>query len=35
MMYGDGAVTFVSDNVDITVWRNLSTIAGGEGDTNL
>jgi hypothetical protein len=35
MLYGDGAVTFVSDNVDITVWRNLSTIAGGEGDTNL
>jgi hypothetical protein len=35
MLYGDGAVTFVSENVDITVWRNLSTIAGGEGDTNL
>jgi hypothetical protein len=35
MLYGDGAVTFVSENVDITVWRNLSTIAGNEVDTNL
>jgi prepilin-type N-terminal cleavage/methylation domain-containing protein len=35
MLYGDSAVTFVSDTVDITVWRNLSTIAGGEQDTNL
>jgi len=33
MLYGDGAVTFVSENIDITVWRNLSTIAGGEVDT--
>jgi hypothetical protein len=28
---GDGAVRFISDNVDlITVWRALATIAGGE-----
>lgn len=33
MLYGDGSVAFFSDNVDITVWRNLSTIAGGEVDT--
>jgi prepilin-type N-terminal cleavage/methylation domain-containing protein len=30
MLYGDSAVAFFTDNVDITVWRNLSTIAGGE-----
>jgi prepilin-type N-terminal cleavage/methylation domain-containing protein len=33
MLYGDGAVAFFSENVDITVWRNISTIAGGEVDT--
>jgi prepilin-type N-terminal cleavage/methylation domain-containing protein len=33
MLYGDGSVAFFSENVDITVWRNLSTIAGGEVDT--
>jgi type II secretory pathway pseudopilin PulG len=33
MLYGDGSVAFFTENVDITVWRNLSTIAGGEVDT--
>jgi prepilin-type processing-associated H-X9-DG protein len=33
MLYGDGSVAFFNENVDITVWRNLSTIAGGEVDT--
>jgi prepilin-type processing-associated H-X9-DG protein len=26
----DGAVRFVSNNIDLTVWRNLSTSRGGE-----
>jgi prepilin-type N-terminal cleavage/methylation domain-containing protein len=33
MLYGDSAVAFFTDNVDITVWRNLSTIAGSEVNT--
>jgi prepilin-type N-terminal cleavage/methylation domain-containing protein len=35
MVYGDGAVVFFTDDVDITVWRNLSTVAGGEPITSL
>lgn len=30
ILLGDGAVRFVSDNVNIAVWRGLGTIAGGE-----
>jgi prepilin-type N-terminal cleavage/methylation domain-containing protein/prepilin-type processing-associated H-X9-DG protein len=26
----DGSVTFVSDNIDLTLYRNLATISGGE-----
>jgi hypothetical protein len=26
----DGAVRFISDNIDLNVWRNLSTARGGE-----
>jgi prepilin-type processing-associated H-X9-DG protein len=28
--YGDGSVHFVSDNVNLNVWRGLSTVSGGE-----
>ncbi|MBX3444788.1 MAG: DUF1559 domain-containing protein [Planctomyces sp.] len=30
VLYGDGHVSFVSDAVDITIWRALGTINGGE-----
>jgi len=30
LMLGDGSGRFVSDNVDLAVWRGLSTRAGGE-----
>ncbi len=33
MVKADGATTFVKDTIDLTVWRNLGTIAGGEVDT--
>ena len=26
----DGSVRFISDNIDLTLWRGLSTRAGGE-----
>jgi type II secretory pathway pseudopilin PulG len=29
-LLADGSVRFVSENIDLTVWRNLSTRAGGE-----
>ena len=29
-MYGDGSVTFITDTVDLTLWRGLGTRAGGE-----
>ena len=28
--FGDGSVTFLTDDIDITVFRGLSTIGGGE-----
>ena len=31
MLFGDGSVRFVSEEVDLAVWRAASTIAGGEG----
>jgi len=34
MVRADASGAFVTDNIDITVWRNLATIAGGEIDTN-
>jgi len=33
MVRADASAGFVSDNIDITVWRNLATIAGGETKT--
>ena len=33
MVRADASTGFVSDNIDITVWRNLATIAGGEANT--
>ena len=29
-VFGDGAVTFVSDNIDLDAWRAISTTEGGE-----
>jgi hypothetical protein len=26
----DGSVRFISDNIDLTLWRSLGTRAGGE-----
>ena len=33
MVRADASAGFVSDNIDITIWRNLATIAGGETNT--
>jgi prepilin-type N-terminal cleavage/methylation domain-containing protein len=30
VLMGDGAVRFVSDNIDLTTWRALATVSGGE-----
>lgn len=30
MLMGDGVIKFISDSIDISLWRNLSTKAGGE-----
>jgi len=30
MLFADGSVNFISDNIDINLWRSLSTRAGGE-----
>lgn len=32
---GDGTVKFISENIDLTLYRNLSTIDGGEVTTDL
>jgi len=29
-MFGDGAVRFISESIDLNVWRSLGTIQGGE-----
>ena len=34
MLRADASAAFVNDNIDITIWRNLATIAGGETNTN-
>ncbi len=34
VVYGDGSTHFASDNVDITVWQAITTIAGGETETD-
>jgi hypothetical protein len=34
MLRADASAAFVNDNIDITIWRNLATIAGRETDTN-
>ena len=28
--FGDGSVHFISENIDLAVYRNTATIAGGE-----
>ena len=33
MVRADASTGFVGDNIDITVWKNLATIAGGETNT--
>jgi|SaaInlStandDraft_2_1057019.scaffolds.fasta_scaffold42396_2 prepilin-type N-terminal cleavage/methylation domain-containing protein len=33
ILFGDGAVRFVSDNVSIAIWRNTGTMSGGEVKT--
>jgi hypothetical protein len=33
MVRADASAGFVNDNIDITIWRNLATIAGGETNT--
>ena len=35
VLMGDGAVRFALDSIDLTVWRNVGTRAGGEPQTNL
>ena len=35
MVRADASAGFVNDTIDITVWRNLATIAGGETNTLL
>jgi prepilin-type N-terminal cleavage/methylation domain-containing protein len=32
--FGDGAVQFISDSIDLNIWRAISTMAGGEAATN-
>lgn len=32
---GDGSVDFLTNEIDLAIWRALGTIAGGEIDTNL
>lgn len=32
---GDGSVRFVSENINVTTWRNLATCSGGETTTDL
>ena len=34
MVRADASTGFVNDTIDITIWRNLATIAGSETDTN-
>jgi prepilin-type processing-associated H-X9-DG protein len=33
-LYGDGHVEFISDNIDLDTYQNLSTIAGEPNDMN-
>lgn len=35
VLLGDGAVRFVSDGTDRTVWQSLGTVSGGEATTGL
>lgn len=34
LVLGDGSVRLVSDNINVTTWRNLATRSGGETSTN-
>jgi hypothetical protein len=34
MVRADASAGFVNDNIDITIWKNIATIAGSETDTN-
>ena len=34
ILFGDGTVHFVSDNVSIAIWRNIGSMSGGEVNTN-
>ena len=29
-LFGDGAVRFISENIDLNLYQNLGTIGGGE-----
>lgn len=33
-VFGDGVATFISENIDLQIWRALSTTKGGEVDSN-
>jgi len=35
MLNADGSTTFVSQTIDITIWRGRASMAGGETNTNL
>ncbi len=35
MLNADGSTVFVSDTIDISIWRARASMAGGETNTNL